>query len=349
MPLYRQPKSPYWWIRFSVGGVKTRCSSGTTDRELAKELEAKLRGDRWREHRLGERPRYTFKQAVERWSAEATGRDKARDAERLKWFSADPQLLDHIALADITPSLIAKLRAVRTLESSPSTANRYMALLRRILRLAQREWDWLEKIPAVPMAHLEKREPRFLTRTQAARLLRELEPLPHLRDLAEFSLETGLRMRNATGLTWSQVDLRRRQLMIPASRAKGGETISLPLSDAALRILRAARGRHREYVFTFRRGPKGQALPFSDANGHEFKAAARRAGVPWLRWHDLRHTWASWHVQAGTPDRVLQELGGWKSPEMVHRYGHLSVEHLRAFAEHGKGIPRSAPRKSDRK
>jgi integrase len=52
-----------------------------------------------------------------------------------------------------------------------------------------------------------------------------------------------------------------------------------------------------------------------------------------FRWHDLRHTWASWHVQAGTPLHILQELGGWESPEMVRRYAHLAPEHLAAHAE----------------
>jgi len=51
-----------------------------------------------------------------------------------------------------------------------------------------------------------------------------------------------------------------------------------------------------------------------------------------FRWHDLRHTWASWHVQAGTPLHVLQELGGWASPEMVQRYAHLSAAHLEDYA-----------------
>ncbi|MBS0364947.1 MAG: site-specific integrase [Proteobacteria bacterium] len=245
--------------------------------------------------------------------------------------------MDAVALADITPSMIAKLRAVRTLESSPSTANRYMALLRMVLRRALMQWDWIEKAPAVPMVKLEKREPRFLTRTQAQRLLKELAAFKNLRDVAEFALETGLRMRNATGLTWDQVDLKRGLLVVPASRAKAGETIAVPLSRRAAAVLRAQRGRHAERVFTFRRGPEGRWLPFQDANGHEFKKAAARAGVPWLRFHDLRHTWASWHRQAGTPLDVLQELGGWKSYDMVKRYGHLSVDHLRQFAEHRRG------------
>ena len=61
--------------------------------------------------------------------------------------------------------------------------------------------------------------------------------------------------------------------------------------------------------------------------------ALQRAGIAEFRWHDLRHTWASWHVQAGTPLFVLQELGGWSSAEMVRRYAHLSSEHLAQYAE----------------
>jgi integrase len=348
MPLYRQPKSPFWWVRFSIGGVKVRRSSLTTDREAANEFEAKLRSELWRQHKLGEKPRYTWKEAVERWRTEANGRDKERDSSRLSWFA---QYLDDLPLVEITPALITKLRAVRTAEAAKrgnkrtdgrSTANRYMALLRMILRKAQREWDWIDRVPPVPMINMEKREPRFITRAQAGKLLKALEPLPHLAALAEFCLETGLRMRNATGLTWQQVDMRRKLLVIPATRAKAGETIAIPLSARAAAILKDQQGKHEEHVFTFKRGPKGRALPLADANGAAFKAAAKEAGIPWLRWHDLRHTWASWHIQAGTPPHVLQELGGWKSYDMVRRYGHLSVDHLRAFAEHRKGIPRKS-------
>jgi integrase len=61
--------------------------------------------------------------------------------------------------------------------------------------------------------------------------------------------------------------------------------------------------------------------------------ALERVGIKSFRWHDLRHTWASWHVQNGTPLFALQELGGWESPEMVRRYAHLSVEHLALYAD----------------
>ena len=58
-----------------------------------------------------------------------------------------------------------------------------------------------------------------------------------------------------------------------------------------------------------------------------------KAGITNFRWHDLRHTWASYHVQQGTPVNALQELGGWNNAEMVRRYAHLSVEHLAEYAE----------------
>ena len=63
--------------------------------------------------------------------------------------------------------------------------------------------------------------------------------------------------------------------------------------------------------------------------------ALKSAKIEDFRWHDLRHTWASWHVQNGTPLNVLQELGGWESVEMVRRYAYLGVTHLAEYSENG--------------
>ena len=67
-------------------------------------------------------------------------------------------------------------------------------------------------------------------------------------------------------------------------------------------------------------------------------AALERAGISEFRWHDLRHTWASWHVQAGTPLHVLQELGGWECVEMVRKYAHLSSERLAGYVDRLSGL-----------
>lgn len=68
----------------------------------------------------------------------------------------------------------------------------------------------------------------------------------------------------------------------------------------------------------------------------------RRVGLDDLRFHDLRHTWASWHVQAGTPLPVLQQLGGWASNQMVLRYAHLGRGHIAAYADNLGTAPQAS-------
>jgi integrase len=74
-----------------------------------------------------------------------------------------------------------------------------------------------------------------------------------------------------------------------------------------------------------------------------WKAALARAGIKHFRWHDLRHTWASWHVQSGTSLQELMELGGWHSYEMVLRYAHLASDHLKQAAKRIDGTESSHP------
>ena len=93
-----------------------------------------------------------------------------------------------------------------------------------------------------------------------------------------------------------------------------------------MRVLATQVGCHPQLVFAL----KGEAI--AQVSTAAWKKALKRAGIEDFRWHDLRHTWASWHVQNGTPLNVLQELGGWESAEMVRRYAHFSASHLAPFA-----------------
>jgi integrase len=85
--------------------------------------------------------------------------------------------------------------------------------------------------------------------------------------------------------------------------------------------------KHSEFVFTY----KGE--PIKQCNTKAWKKALSRAGIENFRWHDLRHTWASWHVQNGTSLQELQQLGGWSSFKMVLRYAHLNSDQLKRAAE----------------
>ena len=113
---------------------------------------------------------------------------------------------------------------------------------------------------------------------------------------------------------------------IGAGEAKGRKAIPIPLSAAALAALRATGKNRTGLVFPY----EGKRLG-SPKTG--WNAAVKRAKIKPVRWHDLRHTWASWHVQNGTPLAVLKELGGWSSLEQVMIYAHLAPSHIAQYAD----------------
>ena len=154
---------------------------------------------------------------------------------------------------------------------------------------------------------------RWITVDQAERLLGELPE--HLAEIARFGLVTGLRMSNITGLEWRQVDLGRRQAWIWADQAKAREAIAVPLNEDAVNVLRRQLGQHTERVFTC------HGKPIRAANGRSWRNALKRAGLTDFRFHDLRHTWATRHIQAGTPLHALMEMGGWKDVSDTARGG----------------------------
>jgi integrase len=208
---------------------------------------------------------------------------------------------------------------------SNATVNRTLALVRAMLRKCAREWQWLDRAPMVRMLKEPTRRVRYLRHAEADRLLAELPP--HLQDMAAFSLESGLRAANVTGLKWSAVDLKRKLAWVHPDEAKARKAIPVPLNGAAMRIVQKQIGKHPDHVFTF----KGQ--PVEQLSTAAWYKALKRARIENFRWHDLRHTWASWHVQSGTPLHVLQELGGWASYAMVQRYAHFAADHLAPWAE----------------
>lgn len=312
-----------WWVRFtSPGGQRVRRSTGTAIKSEAQELHDRIRAELWRTGKLGERPTKRWEEAADQWLIESPHKaDNRKDAAKLKWLK---KYLGGKRLDQIDRTLIGTIGDIKAREASPATANRYLALIRAILRKAAYEWEWLDAPPKVRMFREPSRRIRWLNREEAARLLRELPQ--HQAELARFALATGLRKANVLGLEWSQVDLVRRVAWVHPDQAKARRAIAVPLNDDAVAVVRRRLGRHQRFVFTY------EGRPIKQVNTASWKKALRRAGIDDFRWHDLRHTWASWHVQAGTPLHALQELGGWESVEMVRRYAHLAPEHLAAHA-----------------
>lgn len=178
----------------------------------------------------------------------------------------------------------------------------------------------------------KKKTRDWITHEQWAKLYAELPT--HMKPMAEFAISTGLRQSNVLGLTWSRVDLDRKIVWVEAEDMKADQAINIPLSADALRVLIAQAGQHPEFVFTYRSKPIAEIKT-------AFQAACVRAKVGryvdgkyhGFTWHGFRHTWATWHVQNGTPIEVLQKLGGWSDLRMVMNYSHHSPGHLASFAD----------------
>lgn len=107
----------------------------------------------------------------------------------------------------------------------------------------------------------------------------------------------------------------------------------------AVAVLRKQIGLHQANVCS-----ASGLKPVHQVNTNAWHKALVRVGIENFRWHDLRHNWASWHIQEGTPLHVLQELGGWSSPEMVQKYAHLSRGHLAQWVDRRPAeLPETVP------
>lgn len=313
-----------WWIGFTTGsGRRVQQSAGTADRQAAEELHDRLKAEMWRIERLGEKPKRLWEEAVVQWLKEKGHKASLeKDKEIFRWV--DSRLRGKL-LQDVNRELLFRIAEAKAEESNEATANRYMALIRAVLRRACDVWEWTERAPKVPMYTLRNKRVRWITREEADRLISLLPR--HQAQMARFGLATGLRRRNVCRLKWSEVDLARNCAWIHPDQSKTRKATAVPLNAEARAVLLEREGEHVEWVFTF----DGQ--PVWQVNTKAWRKAVKAAGLQDFRWHDLRHTWASWHAQAGTPLNVLQELGGWSSYEMVLRYAHLSAAHLLPHAE----------------
>lgn len=258
-----------------------------------------------------------------KWLAEtAHKRDHAADRQRLAVLHPD---LEGRPLTDVTQDRLSKILNKQSTLETPGARNRYRATVRAILRKAEREWDWIDKAPFIRLEPEPLSAGRWLTEDEAGRLISAAPA--HLQPVIRFALATGLRKGNILGLRWEQIDLGRRQLWVHPDDAKAGKAIGIPLNALAMSVLADCRGQHPEVVFAV------DGRPYRWIDHRTWLRVTADAGLSGMRFHDLRHTWASWLAQAGVDPQQLKTLGGWSTLAMVERYSHLNVEHLRAAAD----------------
>lgn len=279
---------------------------------------------------LGIKPKRSWKEAVVRFlQVKATLRDVKQyqgNCRRLDAYLGDKMLNDinGDTVWAVVQGEMAQGKAI-------ATVNRHLALMRAILRMARDEWQWIDCIPKIRLLPGEVERDRWLNREEADRLIAACAP--HLAALVRYALATGCRAREIADLEWNRVDLARHNAWL--NQTKNGTPRGVPLNSDAMAVLEEQIGKHPQYCFTYR----GKPIRWELTNTGWHKALAR-AGLVDLRFHDLRHTWASWHRQAGTSCDELKDLGGWKSRQMVDRYAKYSTEHLTVAAsriENGRG------------
>jgi integrase len=233
-----------------------------------------------------------------------------------------------LRLDTLTTRQIESLHNSIKAERTPATANRYLALIKRMLNLAV-EWGYIDKNPAQHIKLFKENNERtdWLNNDQVKALLTACSEYgdPYIAALFPFLLYTGARLGEALNAQWTSIDVDRGMWHIP--EAKSGKGRYVPLAPQAIAQLEALE-QQESNPFVFCGRVKGQALVNVAKPWKRIKTAA---GLPdHFRIHDLRHTFASWGVSNGIDLYHIQALLGHSSSQMTQRYSHLAEDGIKA-------------------
>lgn len=217
-------------------------------------------------------------------------------------------------LENISPFDIEKYRRKRLDEGvKHATVNRETACLKNLYTCAV-AWGWVLSNPVKRVRPLDEgplRE-KWLTEAEFARLFEASNPT--LQGIIWIAVNTGMRRGEIMSLNWKSVDLENRMIYVP--RPKERRPKHIPINDALLEWFRNMPQERREGRLFRHKSPR-----------RAFDNAARKAGLTGLRFHDLRHTYASWLAMSGIPLHTISDLLGHSTPNLTKRYAHLSPQH----------------------
>lgn len=290
-------------VRVQHGGVRT--SQTVPSRKDAQELETRLRQGII-DHIVGRTPRHSLEDALARWlkgeGSVLKSAEDLRDKVRTILPYVGGKSLDQV----VEVAELLKTEGLRA-GNAPATINRKLAVLRRVANLAYKQWDWLER-PLGDRVRLlpgERARHTYLTAEQVRHLAR-CAPNAATRDAILLASMTGLRRGELLALRPEH----RRGRALHLADSKSGRPRVVPVPADVMRIplpLTVDRT-------TLRKG---------------FDAARTKARLTAVRFHDLRHTYASWLVQSGASLTVVRDLLGHGSLATTDRYAHLATKHLR--------------------
>ncbi len=301
-------------------GVRFHKSTGTANRQKAQLIDQRFKEELnlQRHHVSQPVPGMRFSELAARFIAE--GAPKAYHLDRLKLLLP---FFGETTIGGIHKGLVREYRNrrhnARTI--TDSTVNRDIEALRHMLYWAVDEGLLLSNPLARIRMERERRRPRpVLSVTEEDKLL--AAAAPHLKRIITAALDTGMRRGELLQQRWEHVDFDRRLLFVTRSKTPEGEAREVPLTECAFALLDASR-KPEGLVFTFKGGPLKKVKT-------AWKAAIRRAGIRYLRFHDLRHTFNTRLMEAGVQQEIRKALMGHSSGEDVNAiYTHVELPEKR--------------------
>lgn len=298
--------------------------------------------------------RTIFGEALDRYLKEVTPTKKAstQKAEAAKARQLK-EFFGKYSLAAINAELVASYRDKRIeAGKSNNTVRLELALLSNLFSVAIREWGM--GLTYNPVSNIRKPSPgdgrnRRLSSDEQASLLKHVDEHsnPMLGWIVRIAIETGMRSSEILTLRRSQIDLARRIVRLTDTKNDSARTV--PLTKIATEQFRTAlanpvRPIDTDLIFFGEPGKDGKRRPYSFST--QWVAIRKKAGMPDLHFHDLRHEAVSRLVEGGLSDQEVSAISGHKSMQMLKRYTHLRAEDLVNRLDSLAQRPDSAPAKS---
>ncbi len=309
----------------------------TDAKNWAAQTESAMREGRY--FKTTQAKKYTVADLIKRYLDYQKTRNPKRAAAvemYLDWWKRE---LGAYALADVSKNLIAEKREklVSTGKNverrSAGTANRYMGALSHAFSVAVNEWEWLQEHPMAKIAKLP--EPRgrvrFLNDDERTRLLAACTEInsEFIYPLVVLALSTGARHGELINLHWKDVDFKRKAIVLQDT--KNGERRVLPLAHHALELMQAQYENRSTVSTLVFPSPRNPMQPWESRAA--WLAVLEKAKITDFRFHDLRHTAASYLAMNGASTNEIAEVLGHKTLAMVKRYSHLSEVHTAGVVE----------------
>ena len=337
MCLYKRDKSPYWWSEIHVGGRRFRRSTETSSRREAEGFERRWRDDL--KAALKSAPKadplevLTLDKACGRYWKEHGRRLRAHADEARNLKYAVKFIGGDLPLRDLSNRHVHALRQARLdMGAGPRGVNSTLQTLQAVLNMAGGTWEEPVRVIGWRKHKLKtpKERVRWITNEEANRLIHRLDEFaPHIADVVRFLLLTGVRKDEAFNATWDRWNESAAHITLVV---KGGHEREVALSADAVMLLRGI--------------PKVSRYIFDTTNWRKhFERALREAAITNFRWHDLRHTYATWLGNSGAKIEVVSKSLGHSSLTVTMKYRHVlqgevreAMRHLPTISTHTKNV-----------